>query len=90
MAKPTDEAYEYQGWPALGGPPAEGLGGLGGGRRSLEGTGAATAMKFAAEGLHVVITGRTEEKLQKVAEAIRAAGGVRSRSASVTSAPKRA
>lgn len=75
MAKPTDEAYEYQEWPALGGPPPKGSVAWVVGVGALEGTGAATAMKFASEGLHVVITGRTEEKLQKVAEAIRAEGG---------------
>lgn len=39
------------------------------------GVGAATAVKFAAEGAKVVITARREAPLLEVAEKIRAAGG---------------
>lgn len=39
------------------------------------GVGAATALKFAAEGAKVVITARREEPLLEVAEQIKAAGG---------------
>lgn len=38
------------------------------------GLGAAAAMRFAKEGLHVVVAGRTTEKIEKVASEIRAAG----------------
>lgn len=41
-----------------------------------QGLGAALARRFAAEGLHVVIAGRSPEKLQQVANAISANGGV--------------
>jgi NAD(P)-dependent dehydrogenase (short-subunit alcohol dehydrogenase family) len=40
-----------------------------------QGLGAASARRFAREGLHVVIAGRTTEKLQQVAAEIAAAGG---------------
>jgi NAD(P)-dependent dehydrogenase (short-subunit alcohol dehydrogenase family) len=39
------------------------------------GLGAAAARRFAREGLHVVIAGRTAEKVERVAAEIRAAGG---------------
>lgn len=39
------------------------------------GLGAAVARRFASEGLHVVVVGRTLEKLDKVVAEIRAAGG---------------
>jgi len=39
------------------------------------GLGAAAARKFAKEGLHVVLAGRTADKVEKVANEIRAAGG---------------
>lgn len=39
------------------------------------GLGAAAARRFAREGLHVVVAGRTPEKLDKVVEEIRVAGG---------------
>jgi NAD(P)-dependent dehydrogenase (short-subunit alcohol dehydrogenase family) len=39
-----------------------------------EGVGAATARRFAREGFHVVIVGRTPAKVEKVATEIRAAG----------------
>lgn len=39
------------------------------------GLGAASARRFAREGLHVVVAGRTEEKVQRVADEIRSAGG---------------
>ncbi|HJQ60838.1 MAG TPA: SDR family NAD(P)-dependent oxidoreductase [Vineibacter sp.] len=40
-----------------------------------EGVGAATARRFAREGLHIVAVGRTPAKVEKVAAEIRAAGG---------------
>jgi NAD(P)-dependent dehydrogenase (short-subunit alcohol dehydrogenase family) len=40
-----------------------------------EGLGAAAARRFAREGLHVVVAGRTEEKVQRVADEIHASGG---------------
>ncbi|MGD2139462.1 MAG: SDR family NAD(P)-dependent oxidoreductase [Burkholderiales bacterium] len=39
------------------------------------GLGAASARRFAREGLHVVVAGRTEQKAQQVAEEICSAGG---------------
>jgi len=39
------------------------------------GLGAASARRFAREGLHVVVAGRTAEKVQRVADEIRASGG---------------
>ncbi|WP_296448620.1 SDR family NAD(P)-dependent oxidoreductase, partial [Rhodoferax sp. UBA5149] len=39
------------------------------------GLGAAVARRFAKEGLHVVVAGRTAEKLDHVVSEIRAAGG---------------
>jgi NAD(P)-dependent dehydrogenase (short-subunit alcohol dehydrogenase family) len=39
------------------------------------GLGAASARRFARAGLHVVVAGRTEEKVQRVADEIRSAGG---------------
>ena len=38
------------------------------------GLGAATARRFAREGLHVVVAGRNAEKVPRVAEEIRASG----------------
>lgn len=40
-----------------------------------KGLGASLANRFAAEGLHVFIAGRSEDKLEKVAQAIRLSGG---------------
>lgn len=40
-----------------------------------EGLGAASARRFAREGLHVVVAGRTAEKVERVAQEIRASGG---------------
>lgn len=40
-----------------------------------EGLGAASARRFAREGLHVVVAGRTQAKVDKVAQEIRASGG---------------
>ena len=42
---------------------------------AAQGLGAATARRFAREGLHVVVAGRTAEKVQVVAEEICASGG---------------
>ena len=39
------------------------------------GLGAAASRRFAKEGYHVLVAGRTAAKIEKVAEAIRAAGG---------------
>jgi len=40
-----------------------------------QGLGAAAARRFAREGLHVFVAGRTQAKLEQVAQEIRAAGG---------------
>ena len=40
-----------------------------------EGVGGATALRFAAEGLHVIISGRTQAKLEQTVSQIRLAGG---------------
>lgn len=40
-----------------------------------EGLGAAAARRFAREGLHVVVAGRTREKVERVAQEIRSGGG---------------
>jgi NAD(P)-dependent dehydrogenase (short-subunit alcohol dehydrogenase family) len=40
-----------------------------------EGLGAAVSRRFAKDGLHVLVAGRTAEKIARVADAIRAAGG---------------
>jgi NAD(P)-dependent dehydrogenase (short-subunit alcohol dehydrogenase family) len=42
---------------------------------SENGVGGALCRRFAREGLHVVVAGRTEEKLARVADALRAGGG---------------
>ena len=42
---------------------------------ATEGLGAAAARRFAREGLHVVVAGRTAQKVQRVAEEICASGG---------------
>lgn len=42
---------------------------------SENGVGGAVCRRFAREGLHVVVAGRTEDKVAKVAQAIRAKGG---------------
>src|SRR5258707_15056883 len=39
------------------------------------GLGAAASRRFAKEGYHVLVAGRTAAKIEKVAEAIRSAGG---------------
>lgn len=39
------------------------------------GIGGATALRFAAEGLHVIVSGRTQTKLDQTVSQIRAAGG---------------
>ncbi len=45
------------------------------GAGASEGLGAAAARRFAREGLHVVVAGRTAEKVERVAEEIRSSGG---------------
>jgi NAD(P)-dependent dehydrogenase (short-subunit alcohol dehydrogenase family) len=42
---------------------------------SENGVGGALCRRFAREGLHVVVAGRTEEKVARVAESLRSAGG---------------
>lgn len=42
---------------------------------SSDGVGGALCRRFAREGLHVVVAGRTQEKIDAVAEELRAAGG---------------
>ncbi|MEU0477702.1 SDR family NAD(P)-dependent oxidoreductase [Streptosporangium sp. NPDC006013] len=75
MAPPTEEAQRFSGWPVHGGPPPEGSVAWVVGVGARQGTGAAVARRFAAAGLHVVVTGRTKEKVTAVAEDIEAAGG---------------
>ena len=41
----------------------------------LEGLGAQLGVRFAKEGLHVLVAGRTEQKLDAVVAAIKAEGG---------------
>ncbi len=41
----------------------------------MQGVGAAVSRKFGAEGHHVLVAGRTPERIEQVAAAIRAAGG---------------
>ena len=45
------------------------------GAGASEGIGAALARRFAASGMHVIVTGRTEEKVQALAETIGEGGG---------------
>ncbi|MEM6701984.1 MAG: SDR family NAD(P)-dependent oxidoreductase [Acidobacteriota bacterium] len=45
------------------------------GAGAAEGVGGALAKRFAGEGHHVLVTGRTEEKVGTVAEGLRATGG---------------
>ena len=40
-----------------------------------DGVGGALALRFAREGLHAVVTGRTQEKVEQTAQAVREAGG---------------
>lgn len=40
-----------------------------------DGVGGALAQRFAREGLHAVVTGRTQEKVEQTAQAVREAGG---------------
>jgi NAD(P)-dependent dehydrogenase (short-subunit alcohol dehydrogenase family) len=42
---------------------------------AMQGVGAAVSRKFGAEGHHVLVAGRTPERIEQVAAAIRAAGG---------------
>ena len=42
---------------------------------AAQGIGAAVCRRFAAGGYHVLVAGRTESKIEQVAERIRAAGG---------------
>lgn len=75
MASPTEEAQNFGGWPVGGGAPPAGEVAWVVGVGAKQGTGAAVARRFAAGGLHVVITGRTKEKITEVVEDIRARGG---------------
>lgn len=63
-------------WPGQGGqPPTDSVAwvvGVG----NVQGTGGALARRLAREGLKVVITGRTPEKLREVVAAIEAEGGI--------------
>jgi NAD(P)-dependent dehydrogenase (short-subunit alcohol dehydrogenase family) len=62
-------------WPAAGGPPPGGLVAWIVGVGAVEGTGGALARRFARGGMHVVVTGRTPEKLEAVVKAVQASGG---------------
>lgn len=75
MASPTQQAQDFAGWPVSGGTPPEGGVAWVVGAGARQGTGAAIARRLAAEGLHVVVTGRTKEKVTDVADDIRSRGG---------------
>lgn len=75
MAAPTEEAQRYAGWPVSGGPPPEGSVAWVIGAGAILGTGAALARRLAAGGLHVIVTGRTQQKIDAVAADIGAHGG---------------
>lgn len=76
MAAPTQEVQKSTAWPVAGGPPPRGsvawVVGVGG----QHGTGASIARKLAAEGLHVVATGRTKAKVDALVADIRQRGGL--------------
>ncbi|WP_052710758.1 SDR family NAD(P)-dependent oxidoreductase [Pseudofrankia sp. DC12] len=72
---PTDEAQRFTGWPVLGGPPPAGGVAWVIGVGARQGTGAAIARRLAAGGMHVLVTGRTEEKLAAVVADIEDKGG---------------
>ncbi|MGY4099402.1 SDR family NAD(P)-dependent oxidoreductase [Nocardia sp. R16R-3T] len=74
MSGTSDMAMDR--WPAAGGAPPPGTVAWIVGVGAVEGTGGALARRFAREGLHVVVTGRTQEKLQGVVERIEADGAV--------------
>ena len=73
MSEAADAMADH--WPAAGGPPPCGTVAWIVGVGAVEGTGGALARRFARGGMHVVVTGRTTEKLEAVARYIRAAGG---------------
>lgn len=75
MAVPTDEAQRFDEWPVAGGPPPAGAVAWIVGVGASQGTGAAIARRFAEGGLHVLVSGRTPEKVDAVVEEIRAKGG---------------
>lgn len=62
-------------WPATGGAPPRGAVAWIVGVGAIDGTGGALARRYASEGLHVVVTGRTEARLREVVAAIEAEGG---------------
>lgn len=73
---PTDEAQQFTGWPVPGGPPPPGSVAWVVGVGAQQGTGAAIARRLAAGGMHVLVTGRTEDKLAAVVSDIEAKGGL--------------
>lgn len=72
----TDEAQQFTGWPVPGGNPPPGSLAWVVGVGARQGTGAAVARRLAAGGMHVLLSGRTEEKLAAVAEEIEDKGGL--------------
>lgn len=62
-------------WPAIGGPPPKGSVAWVVGAGNQQGTGASLVRRLADEGLHVVITGRTQEKVDRLADEVRSNGG---------------
>jgi NAD(P)-dependent dehydrogenase (short-subunit alcohol dehydrogenase family) len=75
VAAPTDEAQKSTVWPVAGGPPPRGSIAWVIGVGALQGTGAALSRRLAAEGLHVVLTGRTKEKVDALVADITERGG---------------
>lgn len=65
----SDEVQAASGWPVPGGVPPEGC------VAWAVGVGAAIARRMADGKLHVVVTGRTQNKLDFVVKEIEAAGG---------------
>ncbi|MCG2621326.1 SDR family NAD(P)-dependent oxidoreductase [Arthrobacter sp. I2-34] len=73
---PTEEAQYFSGWPVAGGPPPPGSLAWVVGVGSIQGTGGAICRRLAEEGLHVLVTGRTKEKIDAVVEHIQSKGGL--------------
>jgi NAD(P)-dependent dehydrogenase (short-subunit alcohol dehydrogenase family) len=76
VAAPTEEAQNYTGWPVNGGAPAKGSIAWVVGVGTPQGTGGAIARRFAAEGMHVLVTGRSKDKIEATVDAITNEGGL--------------
>lgn len=75
-AAPERSEYELAtAWPVKGGPPPKGSLAWVVGAGAVFGTGGAVARRLARGGMRVVLTGRTVEKLEKLAAQIREDGG---------------